>query len=322
MKRTLAALLLATPAFGQEVVVEDIVFDITTPEVVSCPPRYTDMDCEPSVELEPNLWYRVCTSDIRGEEYVWVADEAGTQQRILMPDVLRFSTTLERWTQKNNEHVIDIRFRLTVKRHVSGYGSYNFVTRQKMCPYPYEHVQGNIYWDWTNAYEWYELNSIPEDWQLYQDSGVYFNGMNWKTRGSFGSGGDLYFGCRKIRGKMYDNPSPSFASRDIEWNGETWRYRFPTNEAANIRLQPPCDYSAEEPDSKQFAINMQITMSGCHYISSLDGEMLPQSERIVIPNVVQFDSHAQFVIMDPVECPPKYEEDGGDSSMDEIISGT
>ena len=55
MKRTLAALLLATPALGQEVVVEDIVFDITTPEVVSCPPRYTDMDCEPSVELEPNL---------------------------------------------------------------------------------------------------------------------------------------------------------------------------------------------------------------------------------------------------------------------------
>ena len=70
MKRTLAALLLATPALGQEVVVEDIVFDITTPEVVSCPPRYTDMDCEPSVELEPNLWYRVFTRVIRGEEYV------------------------------------------------------------------------------------------------------------------------------------------------------------------------------------------------------------------------------------------------------------
>ena len=335
MKRTLAALLLATPAFGQDValeevlteletpqgttVIENVEFHVTSPESVICPPVYTPMNCQRSVQIEPNVWYTTCESDIRGEENVWVEDEAGNQRMILDPNALRFSTTLEKWTDKRNEHVIDVRFRLTVKRHAAGWGQYNFVTRCDLCPYPYEHVQGNIYWDWTNAYEWHQLNATPEDWQMYEDHGVNFSGMTWKTRGSFGYGGDLYFGCRKINGKLYGGPTPNFSSRDIEWGGEMWRSVFPPTVPSNIHLQPPCDFDPSIPDSNDFAINLRITMSGRHVISSLDGEMLPQSQFIQIPNVVQFEAHAQFTIMDPVECQPVYEEDGGDSSMDEVI---
>lgn len=320
MKRTLAALLLVTPAFGQDVVVEEeIVFDVSSPEVVACPPKYTSMSCSAEVESEPNVFYKTCASEIRGTEYVWVQDEFGNDVRILDPSALRFSDELEKWIDKSNPHVIDVRFRLTIKRHASGWSQYNYATRLDLCPYPHTHVQGNIYWDWMSAYDWYELNSTPEDWQLYQDHAVNFSGMEWRTRGGFGRGGDIYFGCRKIIGKLYDGPTPSFSSRDIEWNGGLWRTRFPENEAANIELKPPCDFDPSVPDSNDFAINLQITMSGRHVIASMDGEMLPQSEYIHIPNVLQIEGHAQFVIMDPVDCQPTYEEDGGDSSYDEVI---
>ena len=317
--RLLAPLLIASSIFGQDVIEEEIVFHVTSPEVVACPPRYTPMNCQRSVEIEPDLWYQTCESEIRGNENVWIVDDSGEERYVLMPDQLRFSTELEKWTNKRNKHVIDVRFRLTVKRHASGYGSYNFVTRLDMCPFPETHVQGNIHWDWKDAYQWYGENATVEEWALYQQYGIINSGMQWRTRGSFGSGGDLYFGCRKIRGKMYDGPTPSFSSRDIEWNGQMWRSRFPETYPANIKLQPPCEYSFEEPDSNEFAINMQITMSGRHVIASMDGEMLPKSEQIHVPNVVQFEAWAQFTIMDPLECPPKYEDDGGDSSMDEVI---
>ncbi|MGA1707058.1 MAG: hypothetical protein ACO39X_08470, partial [Candidatus Nanopelagicaceae bacterium] len=157
--RLLAPLLIASSIFGQDVIEEEIVFHVTSPEVVACPPRYTPMNCQRSVEIEPDLWYQTCESEIRGNENVWIVDDSGEERYVLMPDQLRFSTTLEKWTNKRNEHVIDVRFRLTVKRHASGYGSYNFVTRLDMCPFPETHVQGNIHWDWKDAYQWYGENA-------------------------------------------------------------------------------------------------------------------------------------------------------------------
>ena len=336
MKRTLATLLLVTPAFGQDVAVEEEINGVSTPEgmveevefhVVSqesviCPPQYDPMDCTTSVEVEPNIFYRTCESEVRGEEYVWVTDEAGNDRRVVDPYALRYTTTLEKWVDKSNEHVINVRFRLTVKRHASGWGLYNYSSRLNLCPYPYTHVQGNIYWDWKTAYEWYELNATPEDWLLYQEHNVNFGGMSWRTRRSFGSGGDIYFGCRKISGKLYDGPTPLFQSRDIEWDGKMWKSKFPAEPVdlpANIKLEPPCDFDPSIPESNDFAINLQVSMSGPMYISSSDGEMLPVTERIVIPNVLHIEGHAEFVVMDPVECQPVYEEDGGDSSYDEVV---
>ena len=112
--RLLAPLLIASSIFGQDVIEEEIVFHVTSPEVVACPPRYTPMNCQRSVEIEPDLWYQTCESEIRGNEYVWIRDDSGEERYVLMPDQLRFSTELEKWTNKRNEHVIDVRFRLTV----------------------------------------------------------------------------------------------------------------------------------------------------------------------------------------------------------------
>lgn len=307
---------------SQDVVVEEVEFHLVSQESVICPPRYTPMSCSTEVEVEPNVFYRTCTQDLLGEEAVWVQDEFGNEVMILDPDFPRYSVELEKWIDDSNPELIDVKLRLTVKRNASGWGNYNYATRLDLCPYPYTHVQGNIYWDWKTAYEWYELNATPDDWLLYQEHGVNFNAMEWRTRGTFGRGGDLYFGCRKISGRLYNAPSPSFASRDIEWDGRLWKTKMPAEPVdlpANIKLEPPCDFDPSVPDSNDFAIDLQIRMSGRHVIASLDGEMLPKSEYIHIPNVVQFEAHAQFVIMDPVDCQPVYEEDGGDSSYDEVI---
>ena len=318
--RLLAPLLIASSIFGQDVIEEEIVFHVTSPEVVACPPRYTPMNCQRSIEAEPGVWYQTCESEIRGEGYVWVEDEAGNPREIMIPDQLKFSTTLEKWTNKKNKYIIDVRYRLTVKRHVTGWGQYNFVTRLDMCPFPETHVQGNTFWDWKTAYDWYGENATIEEWTQYQEQNL-LGDMEWRSRGSFGSGVNLFFGCRKIRGKMYDNPTPSFASRDIDWNGKMWRYCFPETYPANIKLQPPCEYSYDEPDSNEFAINMMISMSGARVMNkfSEEGTLLPRHEWEYLPNVVQFESWSQFTIMDPVECPTTYEDDGGDSSMDEVI---
>jgi len=318
--KLLTPLLVASTVFAQDVVVEEeIVFDATSPEIVSCPPRYTPMDCT-TESLVPKVYHSTCTSEIRGEGYVWVEDEAGNPREIIVPDKLKYYVTLEKWTDRRNEHVIDVHFKLTIKRYDTGWGQYNFVTRLDMCPFPETHVQGNVFWDWKNAYDWYGENATVEEWQKYEDAAI-LGGMDWRTRGSFGSGGDLYFGCRKIRGKMYDGPTPSFTNEEIEWNGHTWKSRFPETYPANIKLQPPCEYSYEEPDSNEFAINLSISMSGARGINmySEEGGLNPRNEWEYVPNVVEIESWAQFVIMDPVECPTIYEEDGGDSSMDEVI---
>lgn len=289
MIKSLLPILFTTAVFAQDV----------------CPPRYNSFTCDKWEEIEDKIWYRQCTSQVLTDE-----------------GELKFSTTLETWKDKSNPNFIDVEGVLTIKHHQFGWAYYNYVHRSQMCPFPLTQVKGNVYWDWDTAYEWYGQNSTDEEWDLYQESGVNFGGMEWRTRNGFGQSGDLYFGCRKKAGLVYSGPVPSFSARDIEFDDRLWRYRFPEEENAIIDLEPPLSFDPDDSDKNNFAMNLRIRMSGKHVIKAVNGVMLDEENTIQIPNVVRIRFRARFEIMDPEYCPDQPEPPApvyGDSSSDEII---
>lgn len=272
---------------------------------------------------------------------------------IVYRDIIDYEVIVERWEDRRDWAVINVEWKVTVKNYKSQPytgTNFRFLLPTEYCPYVKTQIQGNIYWDWMDSTEYYEETSTPEEFYLYSTNGAFVNLHNkWTeevTRADLpylfidrrgresikyksviiGRGGDMFFGCRRVLGPMYDEITESWVGdrdmpRTIDWNGEDWKWRFPPEENAVWELNELPENS-ENPG--RFSLFMQFKTGGAVPIRyDAEGQRLPEIEWEWIPNVVVFHAHAELRMLNfefpPEGCPVPALDQEPDYSDDEII---
>ena len=223
----------------------------------------------------------------------------------------------EAWVNREDLSMIDVKWQVTVTNRLESpwtYRYFNYLLEVPICPVPGTVLRGNVYWDWIDAPDWY-TNYSPEDerQQYLQPKNRYlFDNQSgfvdkWVQKGS-----TLFFNDREVVSKIYDAPmignrqtwQPPNLQRDIEWDGERWKWMFPEEENATINL-------AEMPvvlgQGKGFRMGMSFQVGGANFVRyDAEGNEIPPTEVEWIPNILVIRAHAKFKVIDPrlLEFPP------------------
>lgn len=263
----------------------------------------------------------------------------------------------ETWVNRQDPSVIDVEWTMKIINRVHSpwtFRQFDYLLEIPTCPMPGSVVRGNVHWDWIDASEWYQNYAPEEDREQYlrPENSYLFNSIDgfvgkWSQTGSYerisyrtdepnwalnNGGSNLFFTCRRVIGSIYDTTStatkhpwnPPRGERDIEWNDQLWRQRFPVEENAIIYLgDPPLD---SDP-YKAFSMRVSFQLGGASFIRfDANGNAIDPKQIEWLPNILILRAHARFKMLDPFYpddgCPFSYSipvDEEPDYSDDEII---
>lgn len=308
--------------------------EATTPVIISCGPNLgPPFDVIESRMETPFIEYTKSYKEYGGQQRQEFNNETNDWNYV---DIIGQDIVAETWVNREDPSVIDVEWIMVVTNRLQSpwtYKHFDFILEVPYCPVPGTIVRGNVYWDWIDAAEWYP-NYSPEEKrpQYLQEKNRYlFDSISgfvskWQQTSSYervsyandepnwrlkNGGANLFFNCRRVVSRIYDAPvigakkpfEPPRIGREIEWNGQMWKQRFPEQENALIDLgEMPM---ASDP-YKGFMFHVSFALGGGHYIRyDENGNAIDPTKIEWLPNILILHAHARFKMLDP-----KYPDDG------------